>query len=157
MGATNYNHPIKLSKLVTFGTAVCRIGHADLTTAGTSQVLTLSDLNTGKGESAIPANSKIVNCWINLLEVFAGGTVSACTVKLGDAGSDNELITNVSVFTGAALGIKPMTGSYSAKFEAGYVPIATFTSTTDNVVNLSTGLLEVIIQYETISTGSVTS
>jgi len=156
MGSTNFDSPIRVNKMVTHGVAVIQVGHADLTTAGTSQVLTLNAMAVGKGESPVPAKCRITNAWINVLTAFSGGTVSALVVKLGDAGADGELITNVSCFTGGT-GIKPMTGAYTGTYEAAYAPIATFTSTDGNVVALDAGLMEICIQYEQINDTSVTS
>lgn len=148
--------PLQINKLVTVGTAKCRITHADLTTAGTSQVLTFNTLADGRGDEPMPPKSRVMYAWFNVLEAFSGGSVSACVAKLGDAGSDNELITNVSVFTGGT-GLKVKSGAYTlGTYEAAYAPIITFTSTSDNVVNLSAGVMEVVIQYETLNDASVT-
>jgi hypothetical protein len=153
---STFRTPITIDSLVTRGVAVCQISHVDLTDADTSQVLTLSDLVGGLREKTVPANSRIVFSWFNVLIAFSGGGNSAVVAKLGDAGSDNELITNVSVFTGGT-GLKPQTGSYSGKFEAAYAPIVTFTTTDGTCAGLTAGLMEVCIEYETIGTESVTS
>jgi len=151
-----FERTIQVGKLVTQGVAKCKITHADLTTAGTSQVLTFNTLAVGVGDELMPATSRVMYAWINIITPFSGGSVSALTVKLGDAGSDNELITNVSVFTGAS-GLKTKTGSYAlGTYEAAYAPILTFTSTDDNVVSLDAGEIEVLIQYETLSTAAAT-
>ena len=97
---TTFHSPITIDSLMTRGVAKCRIEHGDLTDADTSQALTLSALATGRGESTVPANSRILYAWFNVLTAFSGGGNSAVVAKLGDAGSDNELITDVSVFTG---------------------------------------------------------
>jgi hypothetical protein len=156
MGSTNFDSTVRINKMVTHGTAVIQVTHEDLTAAATSQVLTLNAMAVGKGESPVPAKAKIVNAWINVITAFSGGAVSALLVKLGDAGSDNELITNVSCFTGGT-GIKPMTGSYAGKYEAAYAPIATFTSTDGNMSVLDAGLMEICIQYEQINDVPVTA
>lgn len=155
---TTFRSPITIDSLLTKGIAVCRITHADLTDEDTSQAITLSTLNTGNGESAVPANSRIMYAWINVITAFSGGGNTAVVAKLGDAGSSNELITDVDIFTGAT-GLKPKTGSYTlGTFEAtAYAPIVTFTSTTGTLAGLTAGVLEVCIEYATIATVSVTS
>lgn len=154
--ATEFNTPVKIDRLTTRGVAVCRITAADLTDADTSQAITLSALNNGWGESAVPANSRIMYAWINVIEGFEGGDATALTVTLGDAGAATELITAVSVFTGTE-GLKVKSGTYTlGTFEAAYAPIATFASTDGNLDDIDTGVLEVCIAYETISTESVT-
>lgn len=138
------------------GIAKCRVAHSDLTAAATSQVLTFNTLAKEYGGRQIPANSRVMYAWINVIDGFAGGSVSAIVAKLGDAGSDNELITNVSVLDGAE-GLKTVTGAYTlGTFESAYAPIITFTATDDNVVNLTSGVIEVFIQYQSIKTRAAT-
>lgn len=154
--ATTYRTPITIDSLVTHGCAVCRITHEDLTDADTSQTLTLATLAVGRGESAIPANSRPMFAWVNVLVPFAGGGNTEVTIALGDAGDIDELISAVSVFTGAS-GILPKTGTYSlGAFEAAYAPIATFTTTTGTCAGLTAGILEIVIVYQQILTDSVT-
>ena len=138
--STTYRQPIIIDSLVKHGCAVCRITHADLTDADTSQTLTLSTLAVGLGESAIPANARPMFAWVNVLVPFAGGGNTEVTIALGDAGDIDELISAVSVFTGAS-GILPKTGTYSlGAFEAAYAPIATFTTTTGTCAGLTAGI-----------------
>lgn len=156
---TLHRQPQTIDSLLTLGIAKCRITHVDLATAGTSEIETFNTLaaqGSRRGCSVVPANSRIMYAWINILTAFSGGAVSALVAKLGDAGSDNELITNVSLFTGAS-GLKVVTGAYTlGTFEAAYAPIITFTSTDGNTADLTAGAIEVCIQYQTIRTESVT-
>ena len=150
---TKFHQPVTVDSLVTQGTAKLKITHADLTAAATSQVITFNTLAEANGGQLMPAKSRVMYAWINLLTEFSGGAVSALVVKLGDAGSDTELITNVSVFTGAGAGLKVKSGSYTlGTYESAYAPVVTFTATDGNVVALTAGALEVVIQYETLST-----
>ena len=73
------------------------IGHADLTAAATAENIALS---------GFPANSIIVGACLELDTDFSGGSVSAITAEIGDAGDTNELAAAVDVFTGAGAGIK---------------------------------------------------
>jgi hypothetical protein len=155
--APGFNHPLVIDKVLTVGVAKCRITHEDLTDEDTSQALTFNTLAVGTGDSPVPATARIIYAWINIIEPFAGGSASAVTAILGDAGSSNELITAVSIFTGAS-GLKVKTGSYTlGTFEAAYAPIVTIVSTDDDLDNLTAGIIEVCIQYEAISTSSVTA
>lgn len=157
MSAPGFHHPLKIDKVLTVGVAKCRITHADLTDEDTSQALDFNALALGTGESPVPANSRIMYAWINIITPFSGGSASAVTATLGDAAAANELITAVSIFTGAS-GLKTKTGSYTlGTFEAAYTPLVTIASTDDDLDNLTAGVIEVCIQYETIGTDSVTS
>ena len=86
---TKFHQPVTVDSLVTQGTAKLKITHADLTAAATSQVITFNTLAAANGGQLMPAKSRVMYAWINLLTEFSGGAVSALVVKLGDAGSDN--------------------------------------------------------------------
>lgn len=153
---TTFRTPVTIDNLVKHGVAVCRLTHADLTDEDTSQTIVLSTLNTGTGESAVPANSRIMYAWANVLVAFAGGGNSAVVAKLGDAADDDELITDVSIM---ATGIKPASGTYTlGTFEAtAYAPRVTVTTTDGTCAGLTAGVLELCIMYQTIDTVSVAS
>lgn len=118
------------------------IGHADLTTAATSEAETLS---------GFPVNAAPLKAEVFVDVDFSGGTVSACTVEVGDAGDEDELLTASNCFTGVQNTAWTDTPSAAIvgkfKREAAYAPIATFRSTTDNVVSLTAGSLRVRIYY----------
>ena len=153
---TTFRQPVTIDNLVKHGVAVCRLTHENLTDNDTSQTFTLSSLNTDTGESAVPANSRIMYSWINVITAFEGGGNSAVVIKLGDAGSDNELITNVSVMS---TGLKVQSGAYTlGAFEAtAYAPQVVVTTTDGTCAGLTAGVLEICIAYQTIDTVSVTS
>lgn len=130
----------------TFGRFIAKVGHADLTAAATSEAIALTHYRTGSG---FPANAIPVASHVELDEEFSGGAATAVTVAVGDAGDVDELFTATSVFTGAGAGVKSAAGVATGKFahESAYAPIATFTATTDNVVNLTAGSAWVVIHY----------
>ncbi len=70
---TTFRQPVTIDNLVKHGVAVCRLTHENLTDEDTSQTITVPTLNTGTGESAVPANSRIMYSWINVITAFAGG------------------------------------------------------------------------------------
>ena len=158
MSTLNINQPIRIDSGITLGVARLRLTHADLTDADGSQSFTFNSLALGKGESVVPANARIMSCHLNLLEEFAGGSASAVTLSLGDAGSGTELINALSVFTGAGTGIKAGNGSYTlGTFEAAYAPLVVIASTDDDLDNLTAGIVEISIVYQAIETASLTS
>jgi hypothetical protein len=134
---------------VTYGTAVCRLKHDDLTAAAVTETVTWAALVTANGGSNPPANARIMHCHFDLIEVFAGGSVATCVVDVGDAGTADELISAINIFTGATLGLTMMDGAYTlGTFEAAYTPTIKVTTTTDNVDALTTGELELRIMYQ---------
>lgn len=81
---------------------------------------------------------------------FAGGTVNACTVILGDVGDDNGLVTSSSVFTGVTLGAPiatPSAAQYALRPEAAFLPILTIATTAGNVSALTAGRLLIRIPF----------
>lgn len=154
---SKFKQAMTIDRLVTHGTAVCRITHSDLTDADGSQSFTWNSLSVGKGEALFPAKSKVMAAWANVLVPFAGGSASAVTLSLGDAGSATELMNAQSVFTGVS-GLVFGNGSYAkGTYESAYAPIIKVDVTDDTCANLTAGIMEICIQYETIGTQSVTS
>ena len=117
------------------------VGFADLTTAGTSQAVDIS--------ATVPANAVITDVWCDLDTVFAGGTISAMVVQLGDAGDPNGYMADTDVFTGATLGLTYVAGAQTERGwkEAAHGLIATFTSTAGNVDTSTTGSVIVYFRY----------
>jgi len=153
-----FKQPIQYDSAVTLGVAKLRINPARLTAAATGQTLTFNALAFGQGESQLPANARITYAWINIITPFSGGDdVTALTLALGKAGATTELLTAVSIFTGST-GLKPKTGAYALGApEAAYAPVVTLAATDGNLNTLTTGLVEVLIQYEAISSASLTA
>lgn len=119
-----------------------RITHDDFVAAATSE----TEAITG-----FPANAAPLFAEIKVETDFSGGSVSAATVTVGDAGSANELLTATNVFTGVqnTAWIQTTAAAINGKFqrEEAYSPILTITTTSDNAVNLSAGSLLVRIYY----------
>ena len=113
-----------------------------------SQVLDLDAL--------YPKNPFIDEVWLEPgahivpLVAFAGGTVNACTVILGDVGDDNGLVTSSSVFTGVTIGapiVTPSAAQYALRSESGFLPILTIATTAGNVSALTAGSLLIRIPF----------
>lgn len=125
--------------------------------AATSQAL---NLFTGLTATALarPGQSGDfpANAWINTamgpyirrITDFSGGSSTAVSVQLGDAGDPNGLLTTTSVFTGVGAGISwtPAAAEYARRPEDAYAPILTITSDV-NIAALTAGELEVVIPY----------
>lgn len=113
----------------------------DFTGAGaTSQELDLNAL--------YPNNPFINDVWLEPgahfvpLVAFAGGTVNACTLEMGDTGDPNGLVTASSVFTGVTIGAPIVTtgaAEYALRYESGYLPTVTLRTTAGNVSALTAG------------------
>lgn len=150
------NTPIRFDGIYEIGVAKCRISHTDLTDADTSQTFTFNTLAKEDGSRRFPANARPMYAWINVITGFSGGSVSAITAALGDAGDIDELITAVSVLDGAE-GLKVKSGTYTlGSFETAYAPIVTIVSTDDDLENVDAGVIEVCIAYESIQTRAAT-
>lgn len=133
----------------------------DITLAGTLEAATAQefDLHTylGSNPSApgsgclFPANVRRTGTMLYVREVFAGGSISACTLEFGDAGDPNGLHTAVDVFTGSATGYRANTtaaAEYAPRFEAAFIPSLTIRTTTANVASLTTGEVWIGIKFE---------
>ena len=140
---------------VTRGVVYAYLSHEDLSAEAVTEAVLWSALVAAHpdGSAMPPANSRITYVHANLIEVFAGGAVATCTIALGKSGATTEQMTALNVFTGAALGLKPKTGSYAGTaIEAAYAPLLTVTTTEADVDALTSGLIEFAIHYETITT-----
>jgi hypothetical protein len=151
-----HHRPIEIQG-VEYGVARCKVTHADLTDADTSQTITWAAAVAlhPTGAFSPPANAMIMQAFLIPITDGAGGTVAALTVDLGDAGNLDELLALADIFTGAkaANPILPAQGAYTlGTFETGYTPILTFTSTGGNLVALTAGEWEFILLYQEIST-----
>ncbi len=115
-----------------------------------SQTFDLNTLATTLKRPTFPADVEILDgtkCY--LVTAFAGGTVNACTVTLGDAGAANGLLTSTSVFTGQALGWKQTTAAteFRQHYEAAFVPQIVLATTNGNTNALTAGELWVDIPF----------
>lgn len=154
MSTVKHDNPVKIQG-VTRGVCYAYLDTSDLSDEDTSQTVTWAALVAAHpdGASSPPANARITYAHANLIAVFSGGSVSACTLALGDAGDIDEQLTAFSVFTGATLGLYPKTGTYAGTaIEASYTPIVTVTTTDGNLADLDTGKIELALHYEIIDT-----
>jgi len=103
--------------------------------------------------------TKIEDVWIDIREVFAGGSLTACTVSVGqdEVPTADAYVLAQNCFTGATLGTY---GFKTAERGAERVPAtaqpllaatkkvqAVFTPTTDDMINATTGTVTVWVQY----------
>jgi hypothetical protein len=118
-------------------------GHADLTTAGASQALDIGD---------IPAGAQIRGVDIRVATAFSGGTLSAMTIDVGDAGDADAIVDGANVFAAtdgqaASLpdGIAP-----NKRFDAATTLTATFTATGDDVADADAGACTVRVLFDVL-------
>ena len=115
------------------------------------------DLNTYDTARLFPRDVLILFAYFEIVEDFAGGSLSAMTVSWGDTGNTDEGLTAVSCFTGAlaaatrgkitpAYGVKLKQTSNDAGpwVEFNYAPVLEFTPTGDDCDACTTGHIRVI-------------
>lgn len=111
-----------------------RIQHSDLVAAATTESVAIG--------VALPANAALIGYSVDCPTLFSGGSVSACTLKIGTNGDDDAVMAATSVFTGATGFPKAATPGvlgYPGAPLGGQIIYAKFTTTADNTVNLSAG------------------
>lgn len=82
-----------------------------------------------------------------ILTLFAGATT--CTIQVGDTNDPNGLVTATNLHTGTT-GVPistPSAAEYALRSETGYLPIATLTTTVENVDDLTAGSVLVRIPF----------
>lgn len=127
-----------------------RVRYSDFSDADTSQALTL---NTAFPHNAFPTDVFLTfgpTAYIDLVEVFAGGGVTAATLILGVSGNTNGLVESTNVFTGETLGRKYAAGDlYVAATidQAAMSPLLELNTTTDNIDTLTSGIVDIYIPY----------
>lgn len=127
---------------------VKRVTHRDLTDADTSQALTWDDF---------PEDVWLVqpgaHLWV--VEAFEGGTTTDVDVIVGDTNDDNGLVTT-SALDGVAADTlirtpaaaeHPTVAGIGARYEAAFVPLATFTATAGNLDTLDEGEMDIVIPF----------
>ena len=87
----------------------------DLNAAAVSQVITLSE--------AIPAGAVVIGCYLNLIQVFAGGGAGSCTADFGDLADADGWYDGEPVFTGTALGFKTIPDTTGVYLDGGLSPV----------------------------------
>jgi hypothetical protein len=117
-----------------------QVEHSDLTAAATTESVDIGAVWT--------AGIVLVGAYLNITTLFSGGSVSACTAAVGiKSGDTDSMIAATDVFTGAATGIVTTYGVGPAGYYGAITPSILFTSTTDNLVNLTAGDLTVTLIY----------
>lgn len=115
--------------------------------AATSQEVDLTDSADISNAKPFPAYMWLQHAHVIVVEDFAGGSVSALTLQLGDTGDPNGLLTASSAFTGVAPAILRTTAAaqYALRNEAAFVPTVTLTATGDNIDALVAGIADICI------------
>ncbi len=123
------------------------VGHADLTDADTSQTISIG--------AVLPANARILGVAIHTVTTFAGGTATDLVVDIGTADDVDALIDGADVFgtivDGQALA-RPLGIAPNKLFaSAGAQLTATFVSTGDNLVNLTSGTCTIDVLFSVLA------
>jgi len=102
--------------------------------------------------AALPANARLLRSCINLIQVFAGGTISAAVATVQNTGETaGALQASTNVFTGAAIATTDTAGSNPHPNRGGQQLQMTVTQTTDtNMAHLATGHLSVDLYYAVV-------
>ncbi len=131
------------------GMVEARITDADLTAAATSDTVAI----TGIPSDAFPIGAKL-----EVGQYVTGGSISACTVSVGDAGDPDSLMTATNIFDTTALGTLTGTQGAESLYDAtpatagsGFTCIATFALTGDNADQADTGKLAIYVPYRRIA------
>ncbi len=117
------------------------VGHADLTAAALTQAI-----NVG---AVLPVGTRWLAFAVRVPTPFAGGTVATLTCQIGWSGSVAAVMTAAGILTGTPdIGtgwsvVNSGTPALASDATAGKQLIATFTSTVDNLVNLTAGSIEI--------------
>jgi hypothetical protein len=142
------------------GVARVRVEYTDFSETDTSETITwaaAAAFHPQGSLGSIPANAKIMDAWVVRIADFAGGSVTAVTVDLGDSGNDDELLDAADLFTGAkaTAAVSNADGIYSlGSIESAYVPQLVFTTVGANLDDLTAGACEICISYQALATTS---
>lgn len=139
--------------IYTGGWWVQRVRFSNYSAASTQQLL---DLNVAFPHNTFPTGVILLaGAHVDLIQTFSGGSVSAATVRLGDSGASNGLLTDSNVFTGATTGsiFTPSATEYRQyNNESAFVPTLRLDTTTANINTLTQGIVDVWIPYTLIPT-----
>jgi hypothetical protein len=144
---------------ITSGTAVVRLSHTDCTAAALTQTITLATLRAAhptRFATDVPANARIMQRHVNLIEEFSGGATATAVIDVGDAAVPAELVAAEDVFTGAGTGIKDGAATLAVgTLEAAYAGQVVITATGANVNQFDAGEVDIVIQYEALTTDAL--
>ena len=122
----------------------------------TSDDLTAAALTEALDVPGFPANAYPLFAQLNVGQFFTGGSVSAATVQLGDAGDPDGLAVSLNVLDTTSLGdwgvatagVEAEYGSTGPSLESAFAPQLLVTTVTANVDQLTTGVLHGRIYYK---------
>ncbi len=127
-----------------------RVRFSDFDETDTSEVMTL---NTQFPHNAFPTHAFLTfgpTAYIDLIEVFAGGTVAAATMILGVSGNTNGLVESTDVFTGSTLERKYAGGDLhviATIDQAALSPLLQLDTTTGTIDELTQGIVDIYIPF----------
>lgn len=117
-----------------------------LTTAGTTQ-----SFNIG---ATIPANARVLGTEAYAVTPFAGGSISAMKLDVGEAGDAQSLIKQADVFAAAVDGqsnTRPLGNAPNKLYAAGVQLVAKFTSTGANVNAATSGTVTIDVLFAVLA------
>lgn len=128
-----------------------RVLFSDFSDSDTSESLNIRTLFANTA-NPLPTNIAAGEYWLDLREVFAGGTVDAADMILGRSGDDNAYVTTTDVFTGADLGVKDTPGAAEypfRKFPTGsnLAPLLQLDTNAGNIDTLTSGVVDVCLYF----------
>lgn len=119
---------------------IAQVDVGDLTASALSQAVALTNF---------PANALVAGSCVEVDTPFSGGGATSASAKVGDAGDDDELMGETSIFTGVSGLVGAAPAGEIPRFENGYAPLCTITSDV-NVDTLTAGVLQVHIFYRLV-------
>lgn len=156
----NYNavigHEINVSgghQRVEWHWARIRVVAADFTAAAGTEAIDLAALaaaEVSRCSGPFPGTEVMTTGWsVDLVQEFAGGSISAATIIMGISGTTNGFMTTTDVFTGAGVGWKqtPAATLWTPRRSASLVPLLTLATTSDDVSEADEGIVDVHFQF----------
>lgn len=141
-----------------------RLKYNMFSTAATTANLDTLTLPTPNIWTSFPGGLIVEDVRIGLITVFAGGSISACTLSVGTTGSATAYLGATNVFTGAtaAGNVTPGAGaSLNAMLSGNATPNGVGTvrvqlvTTTANANALTSGVVDLYMRLRAISTRTV--
>ena len=121
----------------------CRVGIADLTTVGTSQVINIGD--------ALPADVLVLGASVQVVEMAVGASLTNLVIDVGDSDDDDCHVAALELFASRTVGDRlEKPGARVAGGDDASQLIATFTSTGANLSVLTAGQFDVVVVYQAL-------
>lgn len=120
------------------------VATTDLIVAATTKSVTQT--------TAMPANAVIIGHQVDVVTAFAGATVTAIALDVGDSSDDNCVVAAMEIMSGVSAGRRQKAGARAAGADSGAAMIAKFTATGGNfgdgtTSNLTAGEVHIHILY----------